>query len=632
LTAEYLNNNLNEGDQGAKQVPGQEYLKGSRFLSSVRSLIHSRGQYSPGRILTITIISIIFAEVIAMGVIYFFPFMPYYQQTILDVTIMTIVISPLLYILTFRPLLQYIQQQRQSENISQARLRLIQFSNTHSMNELLQGTLDELEFLTGSTIGFFHFLESDENMLWLQSWSTNTLQKMCTAEDSGSHYPIENAGIWADCVRQRQPVIHNDYASLLNRKGLPEGHATILREMAVPIIRFEKVVSIFGLGNKPQEYTSSDVELVSTLADFSWDIIERKRSELKVVESEEKFRTLADWTYDWEKWLDPDGNIVYNSPSCERITGYTPEDLDADPFLLRRIVHPEDRSAYDEHHKLVHDDSAGVVIIEYRIISRDGNEHWIEHICRPLFGKDKRYLGRRISNRDVTERKKAEKERIEFNQKEEILTRSIQTIQTDIARDLHDTLGQNISFLRMTLEHLSDTQMRDQVQSLKQIQSLAKAANESYELIRAMLFVLQPTDPADPLNLFNRYAAQISERSLFQVEITGQEKTKPLSPQQCRNLFYIFREALSNVEKYADPVQVSADFNWGEDGLTMTIVDDGRGFDPEQVKDKGHYGLRYMRERADLMKGHFSIRSAPGNGTSLVVQIPYEEVSKIEHQ
>jgi len=603
------------------------------MLNPFRNLIRTRqGEYSPGRILAITIISIIFAEVIAMSVIYYLPFLPYIQQTLLDVLIMGLVIFPLLLTLTYKPLFQYIQQHRQSENISQARLRLMLLANTHTLNELLQGTLDELEILTGSTIGFFHFLEADENMLWLQSWSTNTLQKMCTAEGAGSHYRVEDAGVWADCVRQRQPVVHNDYASLLDRKGLPAGHATIVREMAVPIIRHNKVVAIFGLGNKPQDYSSKDVEFVSVLADFAWDIVDRKRAEVKLLKSEEKFRTLVDWTYDWEKWLDPDENIVYNSPSCERITGYTPEDFNADPFLLKRIVHPDDRQAYDEHHKLIHDESAGMVSIEYRIIARDGNEHWIEHICRPLFGSDNRYLGRRISNRDISMRKEAEKEKFEHIKKEATLNRSIQTIQSDIARDLHDTLGQNISYLRMNLEHLSDTQLRDQVQSVKQIQSMVKTANESYELIRTMLSVLQPVNPDDPLKIFTRYADQVSDRTSFQIELSGHENHRHLSPRLGRQLFYIFREALSNIEKYADPVRVSANFNWAENGLTMEISDDGCGFDLEHVQNLGHYGLQFMRERTELMNGIFSIQSAPGQGTTITINVPYEEVSLIALQ
>ena len=553
MTSKYREKNQIDFSQGESQTPGQDTRWFSNLITSIRGLVLTQGQYSPMRILIITIVSIILAEAIAMLVIYNFQFLPYLSQVILDIIIMTVIISPSLYLLTFRPLHQHLQQQRQSESIIKTRLHLMQFANTHTLNELLQMTLDELETLTGSTIGFFHFLEADQNMIWLQAWSTNTLQNMCNAEGEGSHYEVEKAGVWADCIRQRRPVIHNDYASLKDRKGMPEGHATVVREMAIPIIRSNKVVAILGLGNKPEDYTSRDQDLVSTLADFAWDIVERKRVELNLLESEEKFHNLVDWTYDWEKWLDPEENIVYSSPSCERITGFTPAEFIADKDLLKRIVHPDDKQLFLEHHRVIHDESAGPVSIEYRIIARDGSEHWIEHVCRPLFESGNRYLGRRVSNRDISERKQAEKENQEHNQKEGILTQSIRTIQTDIARDLHDTLGQNIGFLRMTLEHLSESKLQDQVQTQKQIQSMIKAANESYDLIRTMLAVLQPGDPIDPVNLFNRYADQVSERSAFQVAISNHGIPRLLSPQQGRQLFYIFREALSNIEKSAKP-------------------------------------------------------------------------------
>ena len=179
--------------------------------------------------------------------------------------------------------------------------------------------------------------------------------------------------------------------------------------------------------------------------------------------------------------------IVYTSPSCERITGYSPEEFIADPNLLIRIVHPDDRLFYEKHHQIIHDQTADMVRIEYRIISRDGSEHWIEHICRPLFGPEHHYLGRRISNRDITDRKESEMEIKEHYQKEEILTQSILTMQTDFARDLHDTLGQNISFLRINLDYLSESQLSDLTNVKVQIQNMTKAANESYSLIRAML-------------------------------------------------------------------------------------------------------------------------------------------------
>ncbi len=551
---------------------------------------------------------IFLSEVIAMLLILFYVG-PYWVTILIDAVITTTLMLPLIYILSYRPLLKHIAEQERVESIMQVRLRLVQFALTHTVDELLQATLDELEALTGSTIGFFHFLEADQKTLWLQSWSTNTLQNMCKAEGKGSHYSVDQAGVWADCIRQRQPIIHNDYASLPYRKGTPEGHAPIVREMTVPILRNERVVAIFGVGNKPTDFTANDVELVSTLADFAWDIIERKRAEDALRESEEKFRTLVTWTYDWEQWVDPQGNIVYTSPSCERITGYRPEDFITDPNLLMEVIHPDDRRFYGEHKKLVHDETAGIDSVEYRVIDRNGRVHWIEHICRPLFGNDNRYLGRRVSNRDITERKRAEKEILERNQKENMLTQAIHTMQIDIARDLHDTVGQNISYMRMRLDYLSEIDLQTQSDIKVEINNMLKVANESYDLIRGTLTVLQSGGLADPLALFIQYANQIEERSPFKVNVSSQGEPRPLSANQVRQIFFVFREALSNIEKHAKASDVSVEFIWDEDNLVLMIADNGNGFRLEDTQVRNHYGLKFMRERIESLNGVFSVRS-----------------------
>jgi signal transduction histidine kinase len=93
------------------------------------------------------------------------------------------------------------------------------------------------------------------------------------------HYSLDKAGVWGDCVRQRQPVIHNDYAALPHRKGLPPGHAEVRRELVVPTMRDGRIVSILGVGNKPTDYDEQDIELVDYVADVIWNIIERKRAE-----------------------------------------------------------------------------------------------------------------------------------------------------------------------------------------------------------------------------------------------------------------------------------------------------------------------------------------------------------------
>jgi two-component system cell cycle sensor histidine kinase/response regulator CckA len=172
-----------------------------------------------------------------------------------------------------------ITERKRVQSIMQARLRLLEFASSHLMDELLTATLDEIEALTGSTIGFYHFLEADQRTLSLQNWSTNTLKSMCMAEGKGSHYDVAQAGVWVDCVHQRRPVVHNDYASLPHRKGMPEGHAPVIRELVVPIFRGNLIKAIIGVGNKSTNYDESDIEIVSQLGDLSWDIAERKRAE-----------------------------------------------------------------------------------------------------------------------------------------------------------------------------------------------------------------------------------------------------------------------------------------------------------------------------------------------------------------
>jgi PAS domain S-box-containing protein len=583
-----------------------------------------QGRYSPVAVLLITIIGIAVAEIIAMIFVYFQRHLPYYQQVLIDATVMTVIIFPMLYFLSFKPILEHIKQRHQVERILQSRLRIIQYANTHSLDEILQFTLDELEDLTGSTAGYFHFVEVDQKTIVLQTWSTNTLQNICHVPGVKRHYSLDDAGVWADCIRQRKVVVHNDYASLPNRRGVPEGHAPIVREMAVPIMRDEKIVAVLGVGNKPTDYLPDDVELVFTLADFSWDIVIQKQTLDAQRASEEKFRTLVDWTYDWELWVDPAGNIVYSSPACKRITGYEPEEFTADPDLLVNIVHVDDRSDYKEHHDTVHEEDGDVMSMEFRIVTRDGLERWIEHVCRPLFEADNRYLGRRVSNRDITERKRIEAEIQERNRKEQSLTQMIHTMQLDIARDLHDTIGQNIGYLRMKLDYMVEKDLSARGGDLRaEFGHMSQVANESYDLVRGTLAILQSKGPDDLLQLFKRYASQVVERSALEIEFTSQGEAGFISAHQMRQIFYIFREALSNIEKYSGASYARVEMNWGANTVELSISDNGKGFDASQsAASDGHYGLKFMRERARLMNGSFLVKTELGAGTQILVDVP----------
>ncbi|MEI7789142.1 MAG: GAF domain-containing protein [Chlorobiaceae bacterium] len=166
--------------------------------------------------------------------------------------------------------------EKRYEQINAFRLSILQMAETHSIEELLTTTLDEAEKLTESSIGFVFFVAEDQNTLTLQTVSTNTLQNMCKAEGKGLHYPLEKAGVWADALREKKAVIHNDYPTLKHRKGTPEGHVEIKRELVIPISRDGKIVAIFGVGNKQTEYGDNDIAWLEVIANHVWDMVAKK--------------------------------------------------------------------------------------------------------------------------------------------------------------------------------------------------------------------------------------------------------------------------------------------------------------------------------------------------------------------
>jgi PAS domain S-box-containing protein len=185
-----------------------------------------------------------------------------------------------------------ITERKKNERIIKARLELNEFSFTHSLNDVLQKTLDLICELTNSPIGFYHFVDENQENISLQAWSTNTIKNYCHTKPEMTHYSVDKAGVWAECVKTKKPVIHNDYKALENKKGLPEGHAEVIRELVVPVLRNGKVVSILGIGNKKSLYDQNDVDFVSFFADVAYSIVERKRHEQQIENQNTKLTEL----------------------------------------------------------------------------------------------------------------------------------------------------------------------------------------------------------------------------------------------------------------------------------------------------------------------------------------------------
>jgi len=157
------------------------------------------------------------------------------------------------------------------------------------------------------------------------------------------------------------------------------------------------------------------------------EISERKRIEMALQKSEERFRTVADFSHDWEYWISPDGDSVYVSPSSQRITGYSPDAFHRDPKLLKAICHPDDHELLASHMRQEMD-SSEALSIDFRITTRSGEERWIGHVCQPVYTSDGALLGRRATNRDITKRKRAEQEREKVVEKLQAALAEVKTL------------------------------------------------------------------------------------------------------------------------------------------------------------------------------------------------------------
>jgi PAS domain S-box-containing protein len=314
----------------------------------------------------------------------------------------------------FRTVVSDVTERKHAEDIiklSEAGLRachtLSQMSDT-TPEEISHFVLEQMISLTQSRMGFVGFMNDDEKTFIIHLWSRNAMNK-CRMIDKPIHFSIDKAGVWADAIRQRKPMMINNYAE--NKKFntvLPKGHVKLTRIMSMPIFDKDKVVALAAVANKESDYDVADMNQAMFLLREMWRHKQQREAEEALVTSEERFKELAEnikevfWLFDCNEQ-----RVIYVSPAYEEVWGRSIQDLYTRYEDWQDSIHPDDRSfASESFEKIVQ--TGGGEDRQYRIIQPDGHVRWISDRGFAIY-RDDGTVGRIAGiAEDITDRKIAE--------------------------------------------------------------------------------------------------------------------------------------------------------------------------------------------------------------------------------
>jgi PAS domain S-box-containing protein len=395
--------------------------------------------------------------------------------------------------------------------------------------------------------------------------------------------------------------------------------------MTVPIRYGTSVVGLLSIHSyETKAYDSGSLNDLQMLADFCGEALNRIRAEQSLYESEERFRQIAEniddiiWVVDLSR-----GNLLYINPSFENVWGLPAAPLYENLASYMATIHPDDRKRVEQLMRAR--GKSGYASFEYRIVRQDGSVRWIRTRSFPI--RDAEGKAYRLAGvaEDITERKRADTELRDFSRR---LIEAQENERKQIARELHDEVGQVLTAVRINLQSLEQTCSTQQ--ELGQIGDGIRVIDEALRRVRDLSFELRPS-LLDDLGLaaatrwyVYRYAQRAGIKA--EVEIADEGSHVRLDREVETACFRILQEALTNIARHAYAKHVFVLLTTMDNQLFLTIKDDGVGIESPTLQGNGSQrttlGLRGMKERALAVNGNLEIVSALFRGTEVRASFP----------
>jgi PAS domain S-box-containing protein len=539
------------------------------------------------------------------------------------------------------------EELRLNESRLSSLLELSRMTN-QPIQALTEFTLEKAIELTRSTIGYLSFLNEDETVLTMYSWSRQSMQE-CMIQQKPLVYPVETTGLWGEAVRQRKPVITNDYqAPNPLKKGYPEGHVHVTRHMNIPLFDGDKIVIVAGVGNKAEPYDDSDIQQLTILMDGMWKIIKRKQIEDTMRESEEKYHSLMDNASDAILLADMDGNILEVNRKAGELLGYTKDELMTMNFPM---IHPsEELERTAEAFKEII--LKGFTYLRDGIVLRKDGETVPVDITGSLIAYGDKLVAQGIF-RDITERKRAEQEKrkIEEQLYQSQKIEAVGQLAGGIAHDFNNILTAMIGYGHLLKIKLKE---EDPLRNfVDQILSLSdKAANLTKSLLafsRKQIIDPRPVDLNEIIkrtdHLLSRIIGEdiqlrtaLSERDLIVMADPGQIEHVLM------NLATNARDAMPKgglLNIGTETINLGHEFikehGFGKEGeyAHISVTDTGVGMDRKTrekifepfftTKEIGKgtgLGLAMAYGIIKQHEGYINVYSEPGKGTTFRIYLP----------